>query len=337
MICLLWISLILLPVLIGNGILALFYGKNTTYDITVSESCVLGFIACIGVSEVIHAAGYLLGWSLRKCTGLWGLALLAVSAVAVLLFVFLLRGHFRERIALCKGYKFDKTVVPFVFLGVVLLQMLFIFCTLPIFTVGDITLETVQSFLAEDGIYRVLPLTGQVSEQGVPLRYGILCLPTVYAMLSTIFGIEAQLLVCHVIPVAILGISYMSHYYLSGVLFGEKAYGKRFMFLLAVSLIFLFTDTGIFSNGYGILHSGYLGTAIRNLILVPYLFGATLEKRWWKAVLCILAEACINWTLWGMGICVVILIGMLLLSIAEQKCPRLRNCLQIFREKEDLT
>ena len=336
MIGLLWICLLLFPVLLGSGILALFYGKNRTYDITVSESCILGFIGCIGISEVVHVAGYVLDWSLQKCIRLWVISLFVVVALAVVLFCLRIKGQYGNRIALCKGYRIKKTAIPFAFLGIVLLQMLFIYCTQPLLTEGDITLETVQSFLAEDGIYRVLPLTGQVSETGVPLRYGILCLPTLYAMLGSIFKIDAELLVCHIIPVAMAGIAYMSSYYLSGVLFGTKAFQKRFLFVLTLSVIFLFTDTGIFSNGYSILHSGYLGTSIRNLILIPYLFGAVLEKRWWKAILCVLAEACITWTLWGMGVCVVVLVGMFLLSCVERS-PRLRNCMQIFRDKEDLT
>lgn len=337
MIGLLWICLILFPVIFGSGILALFYGKNTAYDITVSESCVLGFIACLGISEVIHGAGFFMNWSLRKCATLWGISLCAIAIVALLLFALRLRGQFRDRVALCKGYKIEKAVIPFAFLGILFFQMLFIYCTKPLLTVGDITLETVQSFLAEDGIYRVLPLTGQGSETGLPLRYSILCLPTIYAMLADIFGVDGELLVCHVIPVAMAGIAYMSYYYLSGILFGTKDFSKRFQFLLIISVIFIFTDNGIFSNGYSILHGGHLGTSVRNLILIPYLFGVTLDRCWWKAILCVLAEACITWTLWGMGVCLVIMVGMLLLTLLERKCPRLRTYLQIFCRKEDLS
>lgn len=337
MIGLLWISLILFPILLGSGILALLYGKNTTYDMTVSESCVLGLIACIGISEVAHIPGLLLKWSLQKCTFLWWGMLLFAVALSAFCFFFKLRGNFRARIGLCKGYRLEKTVVPFVFLGVVLFQLLFIYCTKTLLTEGDIILETVQSFLAEEGIYKVLPLTGQVSASGVPLRYGILCLPTLYAMLCRSFGVDAGLLVCHIIPVAVVGIAYMGYFHLSGILFEKQDLGRRFLFLLAVSLVILFTDTGVFSNGYSALHSGYLGTSIRNLILVPYVFGATLEKRWWKAILCVLAEACITWTFWGMGICIVIFAGMFLLNILEQKCNKISNLMQVFRDKEDLT
>lgn len=337
MIGLLWSCLILFPLLLGSGILALFYGKNTTYDITFSESFVLGAIACIGISEVVHLVGYFLYLSLQKCAGFWGLSLGSLAVAAVLVFCLRLKGQFRTRLAFCKDFKPEKTVIPFVFLGIVLFQLLFIFCTKTIHTEGDIYLETVQSFLAEDGIYRVLPLTGRASESGVPLRYGILCLPTVYAMLCSIFGTDAELLMCHVVPVIVVAIAYLGYFYLSGVLFDKQDFRKRFLFLLAIGLIILFTDTGVSGNGYNALHSGYLGTSVRNLILVPYVFAATLERRYFKAVLGVLAEACVAWTLWGMGICFVILAGMIILNILECKCTKLKSFMQIFRDKEDLT
>lgn len=336
MVGLLWIMLILFPLLLGSGILALFYGKNIAYDISVSESCVLGMIICIGASEVVHLAGWFLNWGLRKCIILGGIVIGVMVALSVFVFVIRMRNQFRNRIALCKGYKIEKSLVPFLFLSVVLFQLIFIYSVKPVLTEGDITLETVQSFLAEDGIYRVLPLTGQESAGGVPLRYGILCLPTVYAMLCSALGLNAQLLVCHIIPVAVAGMTYMGYYYLSGILFKEAEFRKRFIFLLALSIIFWFTDTGVFSNGYNLLHSGFLGTSIRNLILVPYLFGALLEKRWWKVVLCILAEACISWTLWGMGVCAAITMGMSVLFLLEKKSDKLHRYLQIFQKKEDL-
>ncbi len=337
MIGLLWICLILFPLVLGSGILALFYGKNITYNITFCESFVLGTIACVGVSEVVHLAGYFLDWSLKKCTGVWVLFLGVLTVAAVLAFCLRLKGQFGTRIAFCKDFRPEKTVIPFGFLGIVLFQLLFIFCTKTIHTEGDIYLETVQSFLTEDGIYRVLPLTGQVSESGVPLRYGILCLPTIYAMLCGVFGTEAELLVCHIVPVIVVAIAYMGYFYLSGVLFDKQDFRKRFLFLMAVALIILFTDTGVFSNGYNALHSGYLGTSVRNLILVPYVFAATLERRYFKAVLCVLAEACIVWTLWGLGICFAILAGMIILELLERKCSKLNAFMQIFRDKEDLT
>lgn len=43
---------------------------------------------------------------------------------------------------------------------------------------GDITGETVQTFLAENAVYNVNPMTGSAFTQGMPARFKILGLPT---------------------------------------------------------------------------------------------------------------------------------------------------------------
>lgn len=336
MIVLLWLGLFFIPQVVGMGLLTVFYKKDKNYDITAAEGFVLGTIVCIGLVQVGHMAGLFMNLSLKNVgIFLGGLCLFFVIGSLAVLLAMLIKQ--RERFTLWGGRKKEKTILPFVFIALALFQMLFVFCMKPLDTPGDITLETVQSFLAEDGIYRVMPLTGTVSESGMPLRYKILCLPTLYAMLCRAFQVEASLLVCHIIPVIVLAGMYFSYYHLSGVLFGKEAIKKRYLFMILVAMLLIFTDSGVFSNGYGGLHSGYLGTSVRNLILVPYALAATLEKRWWKAVLCVLAEVCIAWTLWGCGVCLVILLGMFIITLLEDRCPKVRKFMQIFREKEDLT
>ncbi len=336
MIILLWLSLIFIPLVIGEGLLSVFYGKKRREHSEISQAYVLGVILCIGVAEVAHVTGMFLDFSMKKVGKVFSLMLLGLALVALIIVAVVLWKQRREGNS-CRRTAREKTMLPFVFIGIIFLQILFIFCREPIIIPGDITLETVQSFLAEDGIYRVMPLTGSISEAGIPLRYKILCLPTLYTMLCNAFGVEASLLVCHIIPVAVLAGAYISYYYLSGVLFPKEDLRKRYLFLLILALLFLVTDRGEFSGGYGLLHGGYLGTSVRNLILVPYALAASLEKRWWKVILCILAEACVAWTFWGMGVCVVILLGIGALSVLENKCPRVSRFMQIFHKEEDLT
>lgn len=335
MIVLLWLSLILIPLVTGMGLLSVFYAKKHEYEITVSEGFVLGSIACIGLMEVIHMIGLVGDLALAQVKILLGIAILVLTCLSVV-FLVVLAIKQKKRLGIFVKHQNARTVFPFLFLALLLIQLLYVYCAEAMVTPGDIILETVQSFLAEEGIYRVMPLTGEVSEFGLPLRYKILCLPTLYALLSESFQVDAQLLVCNIIPVVVLAGMYFSYYYLSGVLFGKSAVGKRYLFLLLVAMLIFFMDGGVASNGYSGLHSGYLGTSIRNLILVPYVFAASLEKRWWKAMLCVLAEACIAWTFWGCGVCLVIGLGMFVLSLVETRCPKLHSFMQIFREKEDL-
>ena len=119
---------------------------------------------------------------------------------------------------------------------------------------------------------------------------------------------------CHIVPIVVLAAAYLAYYRLSETLFGRAALGKRFLFLLIVAVILWVSDGAVYLDGYGALHSGYMGTSIRNLVLIPYVLCAALEKRWWKVVLGILAEACIAWTFWGCGVCVVMAVGILILQ-----------------------
>lgn len=335
MIVLLWLCLIIIPPIIGLGILAIAYGKRSTYQMTFSEGAILGLIASLGISEAVHILGIFKKVSLQTCGKLWGI-LLAVICVVSLVVVFFLYKKQKDKFCLLKVPALSYSAIPFLFIGLLLVQALFIFCTKPIAISGDITVETTRSFICEDGIYKVLPLTGRANENLIPMRYSVLCLPTVYAMLSQLFGQDAELVVCHVAPVVILLVSYLGFYYLSGVLFGTEAAQKRYMFLVVVALFVWFSDGSFASNGFGLLHGGYLGTTIRNMILVPYAFSVTLQKQWWKAILCIFAEACIVWTFWGLGVCAVVFAGIGLLTILDSKNKKVHRVLQIFRDKEDL-
>jgi hypothetical protein len=58
-----------------------------------------------------------------------------------------------------------------------------------------------------------------------------------------------------------------------------------------------------------------MGTTMRNSILIPLVLYASLEKKWVLALACILAEICIVWTFWGLGVCVVIAFGIFAVSI----------------------
>lgn len=54
-------------------------------------------------------------------------------------------------------------------------------------------------------------------------------------------------------------------------------------------------------EGFGLLHGGFQGVTIRNAVLMPYLFGLCLRRKWKLAILAILAESCLVWTLYGAG------------------------------------
>ena len=73
--------------------------------------------------------------------------------------------------------------------------------------------------------------------------------------------------------------------------------------LILVSVLIWCGDYMVSMDGFQLLHCGYRPTAVRGGILVPFTLSMGLQKKWTSAILAILAEACIVWTLYGMGVC----------------------------------
>ena len=70
-----------------------------------------------------------------------------------------------------------------IFVIIIILQLVQVVMNQKLYLDGDMTRETVNSFLAEDAVYRVNPMTGQAYTLGMPLRLKILRLPTLYGIL----------------------------------------------------------------------------------------------------------------------------------------------------------
>ena len=342
MIILLWLLFVLIPGGIGIGLLSLVNCiKDMAYKRRgvelragrpeLSEGWLVGFLVFLGVTELAHLAGTAGDLSLKSVGLLLGGGLLALWMAAVGCAVWLYhRGRNDRRFGAVMPQTEGSRWIPGLFLLLCLGQVIFIYCVQGIAVQGDITLETVQSFLAQDGIYRAAPLTGQPYTQGLPLRYEILCLPTLYAVLSCFWGIDASLLVQYMIPVVTMAGCYLAYYRLSGALFGRDA-DRRYTFLILVGLLLWFSESAPVLDGYGLLHGGYMGTSVRNLVLVPFCLASCLEKKWGQVLLCILAEACISWTFWGLGVCLAVTAGMAVLTLLVSFFPTL------FKEKKEDT
>ena len=104
-------------------------------------------------------------------------------------------------------------------------------------------------------------------------------------------------------------LSYVSFRSLGSTLFREDE-DKRKWFLVVVAGLFWVESYAAGMDGYGLLFAGWIGTTIRNTVLVPYTFSLCLRKKYGMTVLCILAEACIAWTFYGLGVSVLIAAGM---------------------------
>lgn len=61
---------------------------------------------------------------------------------------------------------------------------------------------------------------------------------------------------------------------------------------------------------------------IRAAVLLPYLLACLLERKYLGAVLCILAEACMVWTLYGAGVCLLVTVAWVALRWLWTMCSR---------------
>lgn len=314
MIILLWLSLALVPWLLGAGILIVIYGKSAAV-IRMTDAWIMGGMCCIGVAEALHLLGTFAHIPLGRLLLLWHGTIAALSMVALALTARTYHMH-KERFRILpeRGGSF---VLPGIFLLIVLIQAVYVYCMPALATPGDIMVETLCSFQTSDGIYQVNPLTGQAFTQGLSMRYRILGLPTLYTVLATSFRVEGALFVQNLIPVVVLAGTYMVYYRIGRLLFGNDL-RRKYLFLIVVALLFWCGEGAPWLDGYAALHSAWMGSSIRNLILLPYALSLGLEKdlrhTWPGMTLCVLTEACVCQTVYGLGMCLLLLAVLLTLD-----------------------
>ena len=294
--------------LLGELVIQLLYGGRGKKAFYAEDRCLTGGILLIGLAEAAHLGALVCGRSVSVAERL---LLLLIGISLLVAAVFLTVRYFaagknnikKEKFALTEwagGLKNGERLLLCILAAVILWQMSRILFGTSVYVKQDITLETVTSFLHTGKMYEVNPLTGAVYRQGLPDRLKILCLPTLYSAAAGFLKCPAQQLVWHVVPFPVLIMSYLAYGSLSRVFFPENRL-LRLLFLVLTSLIFCVGDAMYGLEGFGLLHGGFQGTTIRGAILLPYLFGLCLRKKYKLAVTAALAEACIVWTLYGMG------------------------------------
>lgn len=266
-------------------------------------------IMIIGVSEMSHMLGILFHRSLSECA----LSFLVLSAVC--LAVLILPAAFLRPEMLGRTAHTPLTGGEIGLLALLLLlaasQAGFILFGADLYTQGDMTAETVGSFLRMGSIYGENPLTGGMMEEGMPSRLKVLCLPTLYASLCQLLHLTPCFLVWKAVPVVALLGSYAAYVCLGRSLFpGSRQ--KRLLFLVCVSLLFWVGSYAPGVDGFGLLMAGWRAETLRGAILVPYAVSLCLRRKYLHAVFCCIAETCIIWTSAGLGACAVVTVGLFL-------------------------
>lgn len=282
-----------------------------------SDWLITSEIIMIGLTEAVHLCGLLFDWPFSRCA-----LLLGVAAGAALVFgIWAMRRHKGRKGRSGKGLRTYRGVAPqeaiggregflyALFVFVVLSQLIFIRMGNTVYVERDMTAETVGSFLTADGIYRVNPMTGFPYQAGIPFRIKILCLPTLYAGMCRVTGFEPATVVQFIVPEITLISCYAAFSALGRCLFPRNR-KKQACFLVAAAFLVWTGSYGFGMDGFNLLCCGWRGETIRNCVLVPWLLSLFLRRKWKSAVLCILAEACIVWTLYGFGVCAALMLGM---------------------------
>lgn len=282
--------------------------KNTIGDYLITAEIVM-----IGLAETVHLAAVFLHWSFAKCVMLFG-CMAGIAAVAgLVLLVFSLRRNlwkkpFSESRRVLDRFGPAEAVLYAVPLLLMVSQLIFICVGNTVYRGGDMTVETVGSFLAADSVYQVNPMTGQPYSAGLPRRLKILCLPTLYGCLCRYTGLEPAILVYRMAPVITLLSCYAAFSALAHCLFPMEK--KRACFMAVAALLLWIGTYGEGMDGFGVLYAGWKGVVVRNAVLLPWLISLCLRKKWFSAALCILAEVCVTWTLYGCGACAAVTLGM---------------------------
>lgn len=280
--------------------------RDSFADVTV-----LFFIMAIGAAEAAQLFGVFFHRTVSECTVIFGV-LAVLSAIALLILtVFRHRGDQVRCLSLSE--KIPLALLAFIAVS----QILFMLIGKNVYVQGDMTVETVRSFLQTDAVYQVNPMTGRAYEEGLPSRIEILCLPMLYAALSSIFHIKPDVLVLYVIPVITLMCCYGAYSCLAKGLFpGDRS--RQLWFLAMAALLIWIGSYGYGMDGFGLLFSGWRGVTIRNTVLIPYALSLCLRKKYVYLPLCVLAEACIVWTLYGLGACLPVALGMTLVRFLRR-------------------
>lgn len=298
-------------------------GKDKGQKQNGADALLIGELIMIGLAVTAHVAAVFTRRSFSDCvkifSGLLGVLLLPTAALLVIQGISFVksRGNFKKSKSdtslsgnTKKSDKVEK-IFTGIFVLLVLGQLVCILCNAGMYTQGDMTVETVGAFLETDGIYLVNPMTGQAYSSGMPARLKILCLPSLYGIFCRWSGLGSDIVVWAAVPVLILISSYAAFSCIGSSLFAENRKNRRCF--LSVAALLMWAGSYLYGmDGFQLLYCGYRGVTIRNLVLIPYMISLCLRKRWKTAVLCILAEACIVWTFYGLGACILTAAGLFL-------------------------
>ncbi len=282
---------------------------------SIADKIIISSILVLGLAEVAHLATLFLHLSFSTCAVILAVLVLGLVVFGIVkAFLEHRKGqNERENVAEKTGAT-AKTLLqlyPFWILltgGLIVFQIIWNYWMHIPYISNDITGETVQTMLAADSIYNINPLTGQAFTAGMPMRLKILVLPTLCAVFCKWTGLSVITVCYSIVPMLILLLSYLVYSRWAVYLFPKEG-RKQVLFMLFAAVIYQFGCYSSVMDSFLLFFRGGQGEALRTCVLLPYALLCCLQKDWKKAVLCVLAEACVVWTFYGLGF-VVLTIGV---------------------------
>lgn len=188
---------------------------------------------------------------------------------------------------------------------------------------GDFTLETIRTTLQTDSIYQYNSFTGQVLEEGMPIRQQILTMPFFQTFLSRLSGIDISLLLYKIFPCYVLLLTILTYSRFAGALFpGQNKHQMIFMFI--ISFMLLVGDYARMAPAALILHQGFTGNAMCASVIIPFAVYSCMNKKWLLALLCAATEMFLIWTTYGLGFSMLVIIFFAIIEIAGKIIGRQR-------------
>lgn len=187
------------------------------------------------------------------------------------------------------------------------------FCVNYVPELSDGTYDIVLGNLQSGNIHKVHPFTGEIDAATMPLRRQIIGLPSFYSAIITLLDASTYTILCKMVPVCLWCLSMLMYWAFATKLF-EKT-NERWLFIIAVALFYLVSKGGLGMPGRQLFVEGFTGEAIRSTLLMPYTLYVSWQKKWLLAVIAILVEACIVWTTYGVGYCLLIVVCMLFVHL----------------------
>ena len=273
------------------------------------------FISILGAAEAINLLALAKHMQVDKASKLFLVAFILVSVAFVVVLTILVKKNFSFFKSQVNNVKSNKTSV-FIFICfiiMVIFQIILHYYLCKPYIAGDITGETVTTFIRSNEFHTINPLTGLPYTEGIPNRLKILCIPSLYAFISSITGISPYTLCYRLAPTFIVPVAYLVYYLYAEYLFGKDTL-KKTSFMLIISFVLFFGFIGTITETRFLMTQAWSPEAIRNTIILPFIIISLFKKKWWDVAICILAEAVLCWTLYGLGYGIVLTIAYFIVS-----------------------